>query len=591
MSEQGPRRRLAAIIAADIVGFSRLMQADEAGTLAALKQRRRDILQPVVFKHHGRIVKLMGDGVLVEFASAVDAVDCAVELQDAMFSSNADLPEERRIVLRVGINLGDVIVEGSDLYGDGVNIAARLEALAQPGSVFVSQTVFSHVKGKIKLDFEDLGEQKLKNIAEPVRVYRVHGGIAPASEPEARGPVKTSKPSIAVLPFTNMSGDPEQEYFSDGITEDLITQLSRFRELLVISRNSTFVFKDKTVNIAEIASKLGVHFVAEGSIRKAGGHVRVTVQLIDARSDVHVWAERYDRKLEDIFDLQDEVVRTIAATLVGRLEQAALERAKNHPSGDLRAYEDYLRALKHFVAWTPQDNRKAKELLEAAIRANPDFAAAHATLAEAVARDWFNGWSGDLQRDFGAFHEIAARSVQLDDEDSRTHVAFGLASLFHGQRDRAGFHLDRAIQLNPSNAHALVYLSRLELLAGNPEAAIDRVRQALRLNPFGKYAWYLGQAHYAARRYDEATAVLKSLSDPTAMVQAWLAASQAMSGDDREAVASRDAFIEAAKTQPCLRELSGPPQWRRFFADRWPFRNESDLDHLFEGLRKAGLPL
>src|SRR5262249_27333570 len=317
--------------------------------------------------------------------------------------------------------------------------------------------------------------------------------------------VALNKPSIAVLPFVNMSSDPEQQYFSDGITEDLITQLSRFRELLVISKNSSFVFKGRAVNVAEIAGKLGVHFVVEGSIRKIGGSVRVTVQLIDARQDVHVWAERYDRKLEDIFDVQDEVVRTIAATLVGRLEQAALERAKNRPSGDLRAYEHYLRALKHFVAWTPQDNRKAAELLEAAVKTDPNYAAAYAGLAEALFRDWLNGWSIDPQRDFTAFQEAAARSVQLDDEDSRTHVAFGIASLYHGQPHRARFHLDRAVQLNPSNAHALVYLSRLELFAGNPQAATDRVRDALRLNPFGKYGWYLGQVHYAAKRYGEAT--------------------------------------------------------------------------------------
>jgi adenylate cyclase len=317
----------------------------------------------------------------------------------------------------------------------------------------------------------------------------------------------------------------------------------------------------------------------------------VTAQLIDAKHDVHVWAERYDRTLEDIFHVQDEVVRTIAATLVGRLEQAALERAKNRPSGDLRAYEQYLRALKHFVAWTPQDNRKARELLEAAVKTDPDYAAAHATLAESVMRDWLNGWSVNPQRDFAVFHEAAARSVQLDDEDSRTHAAFGLASLFHGQLDQARLHLDRAIQLNPSNPHALVCAYRLELIAGNHEAATDRVREALRLNPFGKYGWYLGQAHYAARRYDEATAVLKSLSDPTAIVWAWLAASQAMSGDDQGAIASRNAFFEAAKTLPGLRDLVSAPQWCRFFADRWPFTSEADLEHLLGGLRKAGLPL
>ena len=588
MAEEPVQRRLAAIMAADVVGYSRLMEADEIGTLADLKTRRKEVLQPLVAQYRGRIFKITGDGVLVEFGSPINAVQCAVELQRGMAAANGDLPEDRHVVLRVGINLGDVMIEGGDRYGDAVNIAARLEGIAEPGSILVSGTTYDHVRNKVDADFDDLGAQSLKNILQPVRVYRI-AGTPRVSVAVAK--LKSDKPSIAVLPFANMSGDPEQEYFSDGITEDLIAQLSRFRELFVISRNSSFVFKGRAVNIAEIGSGLGVHFVAQGSISKAGGCVRVTAQLTDARHDVHVWAEHYDRKLEDIFEVQDEVVRTIAAMLVGRLQQAALERARDRPSGDLRAYEDYLRALKHLVAWTPLDNRKAKELLEAVIRANPAYAAAHATLAELMYRDWLNGWSGDLQRDFVAFHEVAARSLQLDDEDSRTHVAFGIASLYHKQRDRAGFHLDRAIQLNPSSAHALAYLSRSELFSGNPEAATDRLRQALRLNPFGKYGWHLGQVHYTARRYDEATAALKSLSDPATIVQALLAASQAMSGDDREAVASRDAFTEAAKTQPCLRELSGPPQWRRFFADRWPFRNESDLDHLFDGLRRAGLPL
>ncbi len=587
MAEERTQRRLAAILAADVVGYSRLMEADEASTLAALKARRRNVLDPLVAKYNGRIFKVMGDGVLVEFGSPVEAVQCAVELQRDMAAANVGAPEGRLIVLRIGVNLGDVVVEGGDRYGDGVNIAARLEGMAQPGGIIVSQTTYDHARNKVDAGFEDLGLQSLKNIAEPVRVYRVAG--------MPRASVATSKtahkPSIAVLPFVNMSGDPEQEYFSDGITEDLITELSRFRGLFVISRNSSFVFKGKATNIAEIASRLGVQYVTEGSIRKAGNRVRVTVQLIDAMHDVHVWAEHYDRKLEDILDLQDEVVRTIAATLVGRLEQSVLERSKNRRSGDLRAYDLYLRALKHFVAWTPQDNRKAKELLQAAIETEPNYAAAHAMLAEAVFRDWLNGWSDDVQRDFTAFHEAAACSVQLDDEDSRTHVAFGLVSLYHGQLDRARFHLDRAIQLNPSDARALAYLSRLELLAGNPQLAVDRVREASRLNPFGKYGWYLGQAYYAARRYDEATTVLKSLSEPTAIVRAWLAASQAMCGEHPEAIASRDAFVEVAKTEPALREFADPSQWRRFFADRWPFRNGSDLEHLFEGLRKAGLPV
>jgi adenylate cyclase len=584
---QGSQRRLAAIMVADVVGYSRLMEADEAGTLATLKQRRKTILEPIVREHGGRVVKVMGDGVLVEFASAVKAVEAAIELQRNMAEANEPLAGDSRIVLRIGIDLGDLIIENGDVFGNGVNIAARLESIALPGGIVVSASAYDQVKHKTGAQFEDIGPQPLKNIAEPVRAYRITG--PPLGK--TAGTNQSGLPTVAVLPFDNMSGDPQQDYFSDGVTEDLITQLSRFRDLLVISRNSSFVFKGKAVNVAEVARKLGVHFVVEGSIRKAGNRVRVTVQLIDAKHDVHVWAERYDRKIEDIFDVQDEVVRTIAATLVGRLEHAGFERSKNRPPGDLHAYEQYLRALKHFVAWTPQDNRKARELLETAVEADPDFAAAHAILAETVSRDWFNGWSADPQRDFIAALGLAARSVQLDDEDSRTHVAFGLTSLFHKQPDRARLHLDRAIQLNPSNPHALVYLSRLELLAGSPQAATDRVGEALQLNPFGKYGWYLGQALYAARRYDEATVVLKSLSDPTAVVWAWLAASQAMSGDDHGAIASRDAFVGTAKALPGLQKLVGEPEWRSFFADRWPFTNASDLEHLLTGLRKAGFAL
>ncbi|HEX6093330.1 MAG TPA: adenylate/guanylate cyclase domain-containing protein, partial [Dongiaceae bacterium] len=294
MAGERVQRRLAAILAADVVGFSRLMEADEAGTLAALKARRKDVLEPLVARHEGRVFKVTGDGVLVEFASAVNAVQCAIDLQQAFGDANGDLPEERRIVLRLGVNLGDVMVEGGDLYGDGINIAARLQALADPGGILVSATAHDHVKNKLKAGFDDLGPQALKNLAEPVRAFRVAGISAMAAAP-AKAPA--NKPSIAVLPFTNMSGDPEQQYFSDGITEDVITELSRFRSLFVIARNSSFQFRDKAVDIRRVARELGVQFVVEGSIRKLGGNLRITAQLIDAATGNHLWAERFDSAL------------------------------------------------------------------------------------------------------------------------------------------------------------------------------------------------------------------------------------------------------------------------------------------------------
>jgi TolB-like protein/Flp pilus assembly protein TadD len=407
----------------------------------------------------------------------------------------------------------------------------------------------------------------------------------------AAAPMPNSdKPSIAVLPFTNMSGDPEQEYFSDGITEDIITELSRFRSLLVIARNSSFQYKGKSVDVRRVARELRVQYVVEGSVRKMANRIRITAQFIDTSTGSHLWSERYDRALDDLFAVQDEVVRTVAATLVGRLEQAAWERVKTRPTTDLRAYELYLRGLKHFVAWTPLDNRASRTLFTAAIDIERDYAAAHAALSEAVFRDWLNGWSDNPEADFTAFHELAIRSVQLDEEDSRTHAALGLACIYHGQWDRARLHLMRAVELNPSNTHALVCLARLELLTGNSQGAIERVQGATRLNPFGKYGWYLGQAYYVAGRYDDATAILRSLSEPTAMVWAWLAASQAMLGQDRAAGASLRAFHEAMKNSPLGQQLADGQGWRRFLLERWPFQKDGDLQNLLQGLRKAGLP-
>ena len=342
MADDRAKRRLAAILAADVVGYSHLMQLDEAGTLAVLKSRRSEVLQPVVSKHSGRIVKLMGDGVLIEFGSAVDAVECAIRLQQTMETANAGLQEDRRIMLRIGINLGDVIVEGNDLYGDGVNIAARLEALAEPASVFVSETVFNHVRGKVSLGFEDLGEQILKNMAEPVRVYRVTSFPSSAAVARSRMRAESPEPSIAVLPFTNMSGDPEQDYFSDGISEDIITDLSKLSELHVIARNSSFVFKGRAVSVPEVARVLGVRHVLEGSVRKAGSRVRVTAQLIDANTGGHVWADRYDRDLTDIFTIQDELTREIVSALKIRLTAEEKGRLVHKGAVNFEAYRPVL---------------------------------------------------------------------------------------------------------------------------------------------------------------------------------------------------------------------------------------------------------
>ena len=377
MSEERSNRRLAAILVADVVGFSRLMATDEAGTMAALKARRRDVLEPLVANHQGRVFKTTGDGVLVEFASAVNAVQCAVELQQGMAAANEGRTEERHIILRIGVNLGDVMVEGGDLYGDGVNIAARLETLAEPGGILVSGTAHDHIGSKVKVAFEDMGAQTLKNIAQPVRAYRVAATpvVAVATPKHV-----SDKPSIAVLPFTNMSGDPEQEYFSDGITEDIITELSRFRSLFVIARNSSFVYKGKPIKVGTVARELGVKYVLEGSVRRAGSRVRVTAQLVDAASGNHVWAERYDRELADIFAVQDDVTRSIVGALTVGLEDEALERARRKRPENLQAYEHWLRG-KRAIWTTGESNLQSRRHFERAIAIDSNYSAAYSGLA------------------------------------------------------------------------------------------------------------------------------------------------------------------------------------------------------------------
>jgi TolB-like protein/class 3 adenylate cyclase/cytochrome c-type biogenesis protein CcmH/NrfG len=588
MAENPVQRRLAAILAADVVGYSRLMGQDEAGTLAALKARRKEVLRPLVAKYQGRIFKVTGDGVLVEFASAVNAVQCAVDLQHGMAAANGSLSEDRRIALRIGVNLGDVMVEGNDLYGDGVNIAARLEALAEEGGILVSGTAYDHIKNNIKVKFVDLGTQTLKNIAEPVRVYRV-AGTQTISITQFKPAI--DRPSVAILPFTNMSGDPEQQYFSDGITEDIITELSRFRELIVISRTSSFAFRGQAAPIAEIARKLGVQYVVEGSIRKSGKRVRITAQLIDANGDKHIWAEHYDRELEDIFEVQDDVVHRITGTLVGRLEDARQERAKRQSRSELRAYDIYLRAREHFFSWSSEENRKAAELLERAIEIEPDYAAALALLSEVYSRDWFNGWSLDPQNDLANSHRLAARAIELDDEDSRTHTSMGVADLFRNEPDRAKHHFETALRLNPSDARVLVYYSRHAVFDGRPELSVELVQRALQLNPFGKYNWYLGLAKFAAHSYEDAIALLRNVRDPSPAVEALLAGSFAQLDRMDEAKTAYKRFLELAGKTPMMQALKDTTDWRNYFSARWPFRDKADLEHLLNALRKAGLPI
>lgn len=586
-------RRLAAILAADVVGYSRLMGEDEAGTLERLKSLRRRMVQPRITERKGRIVKLMGDGLLAEFPSVVEAVRCAVDIQQAMVGHEVDVPDERRIKLRIGVNIGDIIAEGSDIYGDGVNVAVRLEGLAEPGGICISGAAFDAIDHKLDLAFEDIGAQHVKNIAKPVHAYRLVPVVVregSTAQPSEQLPA-SDKPSIAVLPFANISGDPEQEYFSDGITEDLITELSRFRELSVVSRSSSFVFKGQAAAVTEVSEKLKAQYLVEGSIRKAGNRVRVTAQLIDADRDQHVWADRYDRELEDIFEVQDDIVRRVASTLVARLEHQRQERARRRSKSELRAYDLYLRGREHFFNWSLEDNLRARDLLRSAIDIEPGYAAALALWSEALLRMWLNGWSERPDEDLAESFAAAQKAVDIDDQDSRTHTASGMACLFQRQPEKAKFHFESAVKLNPNDTRALVYFSRHAVFDGDSDRAIELCGQARILNPYGKYNWNLGIACLVARRYQETIELLEGINSPPATVLAILAASYAMANDEANAASAYKRFLEAAKTCSVMSKLDQQSAWREYFSARWPFRDPEDFEHLAGALRKAGLPI
>ena len=590
MPEERAQRRLAAILAADVVGYSRLMQADEAGTLAALKTRRTEVLQPVVAKHRGRVVKLMGDGVLIEFASAVDAVECAVQLQQAMQSANAGVPEEMRIVLRIGINLGDVMVEGGDLYGDGVNVAARLEALAEPGGVLISQTVHGQVRGKVPLAFEDRGERQLKNMAEPVRVYQVSGDLAPDAA-VALGQPDTKKPSIAVLPFTNMSGDPAQEYFSDGITEDIITELSRFHSLLVIARNSSFSYKGRSPRIQDVGRELGVQYVLEGSVRRAGAALRVTAQLVETSSGTHLWAERFDRDAGSIFAVQDEIVSTIVSTLVGRIDEASKSQVRALAAPSLRAYDLYLRALNAQDDNTKQSYQEAEQYLQQALLLDRNYSQAHFHLSLVRFVQWMAYWVEDREYTFAESFASAERALALDTTNSSLHAHYGILLMYH-RPDEAREHFDKAVQLNPNDAKAMALYGYFLTSVHEVENALVQFDKAGQLNPLAPNwtNWLKGITYYTARRYPDAIRALRSIRSPMNEVRGWLAASYAQAGKIDLARSTLETFLNTAEAEmvPCPpRQLDA---WKSFWHGAIPYADADDTDHLLDGLHKAGMP-
>jgi adenylate cyclase len=589
LTPTGLQRRLAAILAADVAGYSRLMAADEGGTLAQLKASRREAVDPAIAGHRGRIVKVMGDGLLVEFASAVGAVECAAAVQRGMAARNTGLPMDRCMVLRIGVHLGDVIVEDEDIFGDGVNIAARLEGLAEPGGIALSGDVRNAVRGKVELTFEDLGERHLKNIDTPVRLYQVpavaFGGAAawpyiadaPRSLPD--------KPSIVVLPFDNMSNDPEQAYFSDGITEDIITDLSKVSGLFVIARNSAFIYKRRAVDVREVSRELGVRYVLEGSVRKAGNRVRVTAQLIDGATGGHLWAERYDREWTDIFTVQDQLTQQIVSALKVKLTTDEDRRVRRRGTDSIEAYEVFLRGREFLQLRTREGVALCRPLLEKAIDLDPAFAAAYAGLAFGYALEYVNCWTEAPPHALGTAFRLARQAVALDGAEPQAHYAMAMAHLWRREHEPAIQEATTATELDPNFAPGFSLLGLALHYAGRSEEALRMLERAMRLDPYypDAYLHFVGQSHFALSRYTDAEAALKRRlvrKPDTDISYVLLAACYGHLGRHDEA---RAAWEQALKVNP---EYSLKHR-------EWvlPYKNPADFSRIVDGLRKAGLPV
>ncbi|NQU60226.1 MAG: adenylate/guanylate cyclase domain-containing protein [Rhodospirillales bacterium] len=630
MAKEGVTRRLAAILATDVVGYSRLMSVDEAGTLARMTAHLDEIFKPAIAEHQGHVVKTTGDGLLAEFASAVEAVECAVQIQTSMADRAEDEPEDRRVVFRIGINLGDIIIQDGDIFGDGVNVAARIEALADPGGVFLSQSVADQIAGKLDTPLEDLGKHEVKNIPKPVHVFRMlldgakpgqpfakaakpkpQGRIwaisaaaiaaasiaavvlwpSPPTQPEKTAPaplVKSSvkqvgKPSVAILPFVNMSGDKEQEYFSDGMTEDLITDLSKVSALMVIARTSTFAYKGKVDDIRTIAKELNVRYVVEGSVRKAGGKVRITAQLIDAETGKHLWADRYDRNFKDVFALQDEVLGKIVAALKVTLTPVEKKRMARPLTTSPDAYDLYLKGLRQESFFTKNGNLESRKLFERAIELDPGFASAYAHLAQAHDNAVVGDWSVDKAADYKLALILAEKAVVLDPD--LPYARWGLSRVLAHQNfdDRAFAEMKKAIELNPNYAGAYAYMTFLYIRAGRAEEGLPSIEKAMRMNP-GFPFWYyhaLAMVQFALERFEAAAANLEKAVERNPNVtwlRTFLAASYANMGNQGDA----EWQVEELRAQGYKKSVDEIIESTHF---RFPAYKKLFSD----GLRKAGL--
>jgi TolB-like protein/class 3 adenylate cyclase len=588
-------RRLAAVLAADVAGYSRLMGVDEEGTLARLKAVRKAIVDPSIASYRGHIVKTTGDGMLVEFSSVVDAMRNAIEVQRKMAEQNAAVPRDQRIELRIGIHVGDIIFDDNDIFGDGVNIAARLEGIAEPGGVCVSDDAYRQVRGKVEIAFDDMGPQPFKNIAEPMRAWRVRltgqatSAVQSGSTSQHQVLPLPDKPSIAVLPFQNMSGDSEQEYFADGIVEDIITALSRFKALFVIARNSSFTYKGRAVDVKQVGRELGVRYVLEGSVRKASNRVRITGQLVDTDTGAHLWANRFDGGLGDIFDLQDQVTESIVGAIAPAVEKAEIERAKRKPTDSLDAYDHYLRGLaSSYQLGNQQANEDALRLFNRAIELDPDFASAYGFAALCYTWAKTNSWISVTSNEIAKVKKLVQRAVELGKDDVIALAASGYALAFV-VRDLGGGAalIDRALGFNSNLAEAWFWGGWVKNWLGEPETAIERFARAIRLNPLDPFLngvrSGISHSHFFLGHYDDAASWAATALQDNPDFQPALrmdAASNAMAGRREQA---HQAVIRLVQLNPLLRVSSLKDVLG-------PYRRAEDLSRYEEGMRQAGLP-
>jgi adenylate cyclase len=583
MTDQRAKRKLAAILSADVKGYSRLMEDDEEATVRTINAHR-EVITDLTKEYRGRVVDAKGDNVLAEFSSVVDAVNCAVEIQRKLRERNTHIPEDRKMEFRIGINLGDVIDEGDTIYGDGVNIAARLESMAEGGGICISGTAYDQVENKLGLEFDYLGEQIVKNINKPIRVYQVKVGsifITSKMEEELFLP---DKPSIAVLPFVNMSGDPEQEYFSDGLTEEIITALSKVPRLFVIARNSTFVYKGKPVNVKQVGRELGVRYVLEGSVRKSGERIRITAQLIDAKTDQHVWADRYDRELKEVFAIQDEITMNIIIALQVKLTEGDQAALRARGIYNLEAYLNFLQGMEYFKEMSKEGNISARQKWQEAVALAPEQAAsAYASISWTYLIEPWLGWSDSPQQSLALAMEYAEKCLALDESFSGAHAALGCIHLVMRQWDKAVEECELAVSLSPNSADNIVFLAMVLRAVGRVEEALALLKKAIRLNPMPPnfYLHEFASCYRIVGRYEDAIALLKRVlnHDPNNLFSRLnLIATYVMAGNQREAHAEAMEVLE---------------QWPDFSVERllknFPYKDQKILEGLKESWLEAGL--